>query len=910
MAVTISPLRTATTDTEQTFTGDKTFTGSVNLPIFALTLAGLKAQNTPPNGSRVYLAGTLAQGDYGEGLLKYDATADDYADDVTVIAPNSNVGRYFRVEFLEHGIINAQWYGMTGGTKKRTDFAMNNGSMALSAPIGTFTSADVGKYVCLDMFGAGGTGIVAQIASILSTDVAVLDTECAYTASGVYGYYGFDDTAGFNAARDAAELLDANLYIPPHKRYLGWFDTDGIDVVVQAKNAHFHHLGVKGIPGQEYLVRMAPSGWEKTWQALTDYSEDGIGDRVLGTTVMLDGNRHYHVCIQSGTSGATEPVWSEGVEATTEDGTVIWQELGYSPGATHGAIWQGGNLWANPAGTKALFLGSCQFEGRAEFQDLIGGDGVISSGKRWADYGANFLGYAYAGFQQNVFEARYIENCRIWGIFGDGWDTYRADTTGSALGPLWIRNTMVTRCGDPASQRDTTANFATGENSHQAVDALYGLGGCGGIYISAGEVHFEHSMIMHNDGPMLRVGIHSPRVTFLDCHQEQNNGSLTGAERTYGNNEPQLYIEHYASAVTALNVGPLNNGQTSTLTITVTGAKALGNSVYQHYAHAFIVDANGAPAAITTGWRIENFNVSADNTTTVRVKNVSAGATQTLTGYIIVCVYPNFGTLSWEGQHDPTPGRESQATSIRYYHPNVWKKLEANDPAYDLKWSNGRTYGKVNHYTHDPANKRMHNFYRVGESYPFMILGLDDNGYPIIQFGPGTGDIDSYLRWEAAQTLRISGAIKQPTIDTSLQFSGNGPVMNAGASQVLYVNYSNGSAVSFHAGTSTVCARIDSSGVTLGDSKNLVANTNVGSKIGTGTDQKLGFWNKAPIAQPANANQAALVNSTGGVANGTIDDVGTSFSQAGLNKNFAELFTLLDGIRTVLVNTGLMKGGA
>jgi len=64
--------------------------------------------------------------------------------------------------------------------------------------------------------------------------------------------------------------------------------------------------------------------------------------------------------------------------------------------------------------------------------------------------------------------------------------------------------------------------------------------------------------------------------------------------------------------------------------------------------------------------------------------------------------------------------------------------------------------------------------------------------------------------------------------------------------------------------------------------------------------------------QTSGASQAALTNSTGGIGDGTIAAVGdTSISdQSGvINDNITELHTLLDEVRTTLVNFGLMKGG-
>lgn len=109
------------------------------------------------------------------------------------------------------------------------------------------------------------------------------------------------------------------------------------------------------------------------------------------------------------------------------------------------------------------------------------------------------------------------------------------------------------------------------------------------------------------------------------------------------------------------------------------------------------------------------------------------------------------------------------------------------------------------------------------------------------------------------------------------------------------------------------CGTVTCGTITLDDAANIVANTTTGTKIGTSTSQKIGFWNATPIVQPASANQAALTNATGGTANGTLELVAatnTGDRSASINNNFTELHVLLNEIRNVLVNTGLMKGAA
>lgn len=98
--------------------------------------------------------------------------------------------------------------------------------------------------------------------------------------------------------------------------------------------------------------------------------------------------------------------------------------------------------------------------------------------------------------------------------------------------------------------------------------------------------------------------------------------------------------------------------------------------------------------------------------------------------------------------------------------------------------------------------------------------------------------------------------------------------------------------------------------LTLKDAFNIVLNATTGTKIGTATTQKLGFFNAAPVVQPsaytqtystadkthANATQTALTHSVG-TADGTVDDVGGAFNQTTLNNNFKELTTQLENAR-------------
>ncbi len=94
----------------------------------------------------------------------------------------------------------------------------------------------------------------------------------------------------------------------------------------------------------------------------------------------------------------------------------------------------------------------------------------------------------------------------------------------------------------------------------------------------------------------------------------------------------------------------------------------------------------------------------------------------------------------------------------------------------------------------------------------------------------------------------------------------------------------------------------------IGGGEDFIFALSTGTKLGTSTAQKLGFWNKTPIVQPADALQAALINSTSGSQDGTLDAVSGSGDDSTINDNFTDIHVLLNEIRDALVDCGIMKG--
>lgn len=116
----------------------------------------------------------------------------------------------------------------------------------------------------------------------------------------------------------------------------------------------------------------------------------------------------------------------------------------------------------------------------------------------------------------------------------------------------------------------------------------------------------------------------------------------------------------------------------------------------------------------------------------------------------------------------------------------------------------------------------------------------------------------------------------------------------------------NGSAVLTVTGQFTI-----GTGLTFADAKNIAVNTTTGTKIGTATSQKLGFWNATPIVQPASANQAAV--GTTAPAGGTGTAAGgwdTAGHRDTAISTINAAVTLVNQMRSDLVAAGLLKGSA
>lgn len=91
--------------------------------------------------------------------------------------------------------------------------------------------------------------------------------------------------------------------------------------------------------------------------------------------------------------------------------------------------------------------------------------------------------------------------------------------------------------------------------------------------------------------------------------------------------------------------------------------------------------------------------------------------------------------------------------------------------------------------------------------------------------------------------------------------------------------------------------------IKIEDGKNIQIGANNGTKIGTSTLSKIGFWNKTPIIQPAHADQAAL-SITGSIVGSDTVDITI------LSAHLAEIQTWGNQLRTDLIAVGIIRGSA
>lgn len=130
-------------------------------------------------------------------------------------------------------------------------------------------------------------------------------------------------------------------------------------------------------------------------------------------------------------------------------------------------------------------------------------------------------------------------------------------------------------------------------------------------------------------------------------------------------------------------------------------------------------------------------------------------------------------------------------------------------------------------------------------------IGRQGATNPALQVDASTASSLTGLKVKAAGTgaglalsvVETGGTNNNLTIDAM----GSGTITIAGTST---------GAVTITPATTITGILTSNGGITMGDAKNIVLNATTGTKIGTATTQKLGFYNVTPVVQPAASTDA------------------------------------------------------
>jgi hypothetical protein len=189
-----------------------------------------------------------------------------------------------------------------------------------------------------------------------------------------------------------------------------------------------------------------------------------------------------------------------------------------------------------------------------------------------------------------------------------------------------------------------------------------------------------------------------------------------------------------------------------------------------------------------------------------------------------------------------------------------------------------------------------------GTQYGFVFSGCGNNAY---------GIWNEFLKSRSTDGTTFAAVQSGDNLGKLRFHADNGTDLNEVAGISVDVTGAIGSyaptSMSFLVSTTSSGATnamvLTPTALTLSDAVNIVLNTTTGTKIGTATTQKLGFFNATPVVQRsaytqtystadkthANLTSATLTDNSGGTANTTLEAIGATFNQGQIRNNFADL---------------------
>lgn len=232
------------------------------------------------------------------------------------------------------------------------------------------------------------------------------------------------------------------------------------------------------------------------------------------------------------------------------------------------------------------------------------------------------------------------------------------------------------------------------------------------------------------------------------------------------------------------------------------------------------------------------------------------------------------------------------------------------------------------------------------------VVGLGVVKGVVVDCGHGATGPNTSIANLSSGEVAVSGKIRVPKLSTDTCVEGDRLYWDAGNTRATVTKSTHahlGVAASIGTNGGTYVdvllnkiADFGEGDQTLADGKDIALGTTTGSKIGTAVGQKLGFWAATPVVQPAAAAQGAVtataaLTATAIAAADATDGTGAdgttpSGAQYATCKTLANELkvdytalladvtalaakidanvTLLNAMRTALVNTGIMKGAA
>jgi hypothetical protein len=173
-----------------------------------------------------------------------------------------------------------------------------------------------------------------------------------------------------------------------------------------------------------------------------------------------------------------------------------------------------------------------------------------------------------------------------------------------------------------------------------------------------------------------------------------------------------------------------------------------------------------------------------------------------------------------------------------------------------------------------------------------LTVGVDGTGHDVKFFGTTSG---SFMGWDESLDALILTDSSPIRIgdggDMTIYHNGSHSFITNSTGAMKIATETSGIAVSIGHTTSettvndnlTVTGTTDlNDTITIGDAKNIVLNTSTGTKIGTATNQKLGFYNKTPVDQPATVSDPSGGSTTDAEARTAINAIIDRLQELGL----------------------------